>query len=201
MGVADLGDDITERRLVKLEPRNGLVERCVNFLFLAARVCQIDRLVLLAKSRDLLPSLGAGVDDRRLVGVRDAADVRQVEHIHEAALLIAKNTGVFGVVVEDPGHERGRPADDPGRHGYGVIGVEWRRLLGDHLGDVALRLHKRACRPLIADPNALLDECVVSLGELLDLLFASLQLARQPCPLATDGGPPFVGEVALHLLP
>ena len=123
-----------------------------------------------------------------------------MEHVHEAALLIAEDAGVFGVVVEDPGHERGGPAHDAGRHGDGVIGVEWRRLLGDHLGDVSLRLHERVRRSLIADPNALLDECVVSLGELLDFLFASLQFAREPRPLAADGGPPFVGEVALHLL-
>ena len=201
MGVADLGDDIAKGRLVELESGDRLVERRVDLLLLATRVCQVNRLVLLAKSRDLLPPLGAGVDDRWLVGVRDGADVRQVEHIHEAPLLIAANTRVLGVVVENPGHERGGPADDAGCHRDGVIGVERRRLLGDHLGDVALRLHERVRRPLVADPNALLDERVVALGELLDFLLASLQLARESSPLAADGGPPLVGEVALHLLP
>ena len=124
-----------------------------------------------------------------------------MEHVHEAALLIAADAGVFGVVVEDPGHERGRPADDPGRHRNWVVGVEIWGFHGDLLRHVPLRLHKGVGRLLVAHANALLDECVVSLGELLDFLFASLQFARKPRPLAADGGSPFVGEVALHLLP
>ena len=201
VGIADLGDDIAKRRLVELESGDRFVERRVDLLLLAARVRQVDRLILFTKSCDLFPSLSAGVDDRWLVGVWDAAHVGQVEHIHEAPLLIAANAGVLSVVVENPGHEWRGPADDAGCHRNRVVGVEIWGFHGDLLRHVPLRPHKGIGRLLVAHANALLDECVVALGELLDLLLPALQLARESSPLAADGGPSLVGEVALHLLP
>ena len=82
-----------------------------------------------------------------------------------------------------------------------MVGVQPRRLLRDRLGDVTFRLHERGRRSLVADADALLDERVVPLRELLDLVLAALQFAVEPLPLAADSGATFAREVALDLLP
>ena len=200
VGVFNLGNDIPQRRLVELELRDWLVEGRVDFLFLASRISQIDRLVFLAEPRDLLPPLGARVEDRRLIREWNCCCICQMQDVHEAPLLIPPHSGVLGVVVEEAGDERGCRADNPGRHGNWVVGVEGRSLLGDHLRDFPLRLHKRIGGPLVTDADTLLDQRVVSLGELLDLLLAPLQFAVEPLPLASNGRSPLGGQVAVQLL-
>ena len=99
-----------------------------------------------------------------------------------------------------------------------MVGIQWRRLAGDFLAGHPLRLlegprrqfgadrrlavdHGRIVLGLgVADANALLDERVVLFGELLDLLLAPLELAREPEPLATDGGPSLCCQITIRLL-
>ena len=210
---------VSQGRLVELPPAHRLFEGLVDLLFLAARVCQIDRLVLLPQPRDLPPAVGARIDDRRLVHEGDRRDVHEVERVHEAPLLIAAGAVVLGVVLQDPGHQRRRPADNPGRHRDRTVRVELRRLTGDLLAGHPLRFDKCprgevgadhglaidhrgvVLRLGVADADALLDEGVVFLGELLDLLLASLQVGCHLHPFPADRRPSLGGEVAVGLLP
>ena len=199
--IADLDDDIAERGFRELESRHGFIQDGVDFLLLAARVRQVDRLVLLAEAGQLLPAFSARVEDGRFIGEGNAGNVGQMEDIHKPAFLVAADAGVLSVVIEDPGDEGGRAAHLASRHRDRIIGVERRRLLGDDLGDVPLRLHKRVRGPLVAHADSLLHQRVIPFGQLLDLLLAPLQLAGQPGPLAADGCPPLVDEIAFHLFP
>ena len=199
--IADLDDDIAERGFRELESRHGFIQDGVDFLLLAARVRQVDRLVLLAEAGELLPAFSARVEDGRFIGEGNAGNVGQMEDIHKPAFLVAADAGVLSVVIEDPGDEGGRAAHLASRHRDRIIGVERRRLLSDDLGDVPLRLHKRVRGPLVAHADPLLHQRVIPFGQLLDLLLAPLQLAGQPGPLAADGCPPLVDEIAFHLFP
>ena len=73
--VLDRTLDVPQRRFVEIPVADRLVERLVDLPLLAARVGQIDRLVLFAELRDGPPAVGAGVDQRRLVGKRNRGGV------------------------------------------------------------------------------------------------------------------------------
>ena len=217
--VLDRPLDVPERRFVEIPVADRLVERLVDLPLLAARVGQIDRLVLFAELRDGPPAVGTGVDQRRLVGERNRGGVGQVERVHEAAHLVAVGAVVLGVVVQDLSHERGRPTHDPSRHRDPLVRVERRRLAGDLLTGHPLRLLEGprgqfgADRRLavdhggvvlglgVANADALFDQCVVLLRELFELLLTPLKLAGEPQPLAADRGPALRGQVAVGLFP
>ena len=96
-----------------------------------------------------------------------------MEDIHEPTLGVAADPDVLGVVVEDAGDERRGDADLPGRHRDATIGVQWRCLLGDLLGDKTFRLGELVGGLLVPDADPFFDEGVIALGKLLDTVFAT----------------------------
>ena len=187
LGILDLGDHVTERSLIELKIFDRLIEGLVDPLFGAPGIAEIDRLVLLAESRDLLPACGAGIDDRRLVRERDRSDVGQMEDIHEPTLGVAADPDVLGVVVEDPGDERCGDGELPGCHRDATVGVQRRCLLGDLLGDDPFRLGELVGGLLVPDADPLFDEGVIALRELLDAVFATPQFAVESGAFLGDG--------------
>ena len=214
--VGQLADRRTQGCLVEVEClRHRPIERIVDLLLVFRRARKVHRLVLFPHLRDLPPPLGGRVDDGRLGREGNGRDVRFVERIHEAALLVASRALVLGVVVQDAGHEGGCSRHDTGGHRHGVIGPERRCLHRHLLAHAALRLDEYPRRRLgtddglradhlgvilrlgVGDANALLDKGVVSLRELHETILAALQFRVQPHAFAADRGTALVGEVTV----
>ncbi len=144
--------------------------------------------------------------------------------VHEPPLLVASGAPVFRDVIVDPRLDRGHAADHTGGHRHRVIGVEIRGLLGELFRGESLRLGEDgrgrlgACDHLrfeagivaedgritlrlgVADADALLDERVVALGELLDPVFAAAELVVEPHPFASNRAAALGGKLAFRLL-
>ena len=224
--VLQLADHGPQRSLLEVEGAGHLpLQRVVDPLLVGRRIGEIDRLVFLAEPTDLPPALGRRIDDRRLVGEWNRGHVHEVERVHEAPFLIPLRADVFRVVIPDPGLDERLAGHRAGGDRHRMIGKQLGRLLHELLAGEALgfgedgRGRVGALDPVgelsgvvaehggvafgavVADPDALLDERVVALGELLDAILPAAELVVQPHPLAADRGAALGREVAIDLLP
>ena len=176
-----------------------LVEGVVDFFFAGSWIGQIDRFVLLAKPGDFPPTLGARIDDRRLVAHWNRGLVDQIEGLHETLLLGTLHAVVPGCIVVNAGLDLGLAGHRSGRHRHRLVchhvcgGLE--RHLGGHLAGLA----EGVGRALVAIPDTLLDQGPVPLGELLDPFFPLPQLIVEPHPLRRHRPAPFGCQVAFRL--
>ena len=169
-------------------------------MFGTTRIGQIDRLVFLPQVGELAPFFRVGIDDRRLVIERNSSHIHEVQRIHKSTLDVAAHASVFGVVVQNSGHQRRSPSDHASRHRHALIGVDARRGLHDFLCHHSLCLRERGGGVLIANPNPLFDQHVVAFCELLDAVFLALQFTIQSLAFAANGPTPFGGQIPLCFL-
>ena len=147
-----------------------------------------------------------------------------MERVHETAFLIAADTVVLRHIVLNAGLDRCHPPEHTGCHRHGMVGIQFGSLFCELLGRQAFRFreggrgrlgsrdrreftagivaeHGRiAFRLGVAQPDALFDQRVVTLGQLLDAILAALQIVVETHALTPNCPGPFSGQIAFGLL-